>query len=94
MPIDVRFAFIISSPTVCTLNNAPVADLYQAGDAYADSGAGWASLFSTDGRYDVPSFVTLIQPAMDVARVRSGATGFRLPGSCLGYGLDTKAVVR
>src|SRR6185369_16215199 len=71
LPIDTRFAFIMSSPTACTLTNAATTDLYNAGDAYVDSGSGWASLFSTDGRYDVPSFVTLIQPAIDVAYLRS-----------------------
>ncbi len=66
LPIGAQFAFIINSPTACTLTNAGVTDLYNAGDAYADAGSGWASLFSTDGRYDVPSFRTLIQPAMEV----------------------------
>jgi YVTN family beta-propeller protein len=75
LAIDAQAAFIISSPTACTLNNAAVNDNYNAGDAYADSGAGWVPLFSTDGRYDVPSFVTLIQPAMDVAYLTAGRSG-------------------
>jgi hypothetical protein len=67
LPIDAQFAFILSSSTACTLNNPSATDQYNAGDAYVDAGGGWQSMFSTDGRYDVPSFVTLIQPAKDVA---------------------------
>src|SRR5205085_2933710 len=35
----------------------------------------WVPLFNTDGRYDVPSFVTLIQPAMDVAYLNAAHSG-------------------
>ncbi|MEO8680480.1 MAG: kelch repeat-containing protein, partial [Vicinamibacterales bacterium] len=65
--IDERLAFIVSSPVACTFANAPTIDTYNGGDAFVDAGSGWVSLFSTDGRYDLPSFRTLIQPAIDVA---------------------------
>ena len=76
LPIDARFAFIISSPTACTFTNAAVADYYNGGDAYVDAGSGWVSLFSTDGRYDLPSFGTLLQPAMNVAYLNSSRASF------------------
>ena len=69
-PIDGQFAFILSSPTACTLTNPSTSDQYNAGDAYDNSGAGgaWVPLINTaDAKYDVPSFITLIQPAIDVA---------------------------
>ena len=75
MGIDERFAFVLSSPVACTLTNAAIIDQYQAGDAYADAGSGWVSLFSSDLRYDVPSFRSLIQPALNVAYMSSGHGG-------------------
>ena len=76
LPIDARFAFIVSSPTACTFTNAAVADFYGGGDAFVDAGSGWVSLFSTDGRYDLPSFRTLLQPAMNVAYLNSSRASF------------------
>ena len=79
--IDERFAFIVSSPVACTFTNASTFDQYNGGDAYVDPAGSWVSLRSTapdnDPRYDIPSFRTLIQPAMDVAylnRSRGGLT--------------------
>ena len=66
MSIGERFAFVLSAPLSCNLSNPPTFDNYNAGDAYVNDGAGWATLFDTDGRYDVPSFRSLIQPEMDV----------------------------
>lgn len=70
--IDERLAFVVSSPTACTLNNTPTNDNnYQAGDAYVDAGGGWVTLLSTDGRYDIP-FRTLIEPAKEVVYFNRG----------------------
>jgi len=67
LAIDSRFAAVISSPTACTMARMPASlDSYQAGDAFVDSGSGWAPMFGVDGRYDIP-FRTLVQPAIDVA---------------------------
>jgi hypothetical protein len=38
--IDEKMAFVLSSPTPCTISSAPNVDSYQAGDAFADSGSG------------------------------------------------------
>jgi N-acetylneuraminic acid mutarotase len=70
--IDDKLAFILSSPTACTISNAPLNDSnYQAGDAYADAGSGWSPLAVTDLRYDIP-FRTLIQPAKPVVYFNRG----------------------
>ena len=78
MSIGEKFAFIVSSPVACTFINAATIDQYNAGDAFVDPGSGWVSLFGTDGRYDLPSFRTLLQPAMGVGYLTnsrgSGAT--------------------
>ena len=73
MAIGEKFAFIVSSPVACTFINAATTDQYNAGDAYVDPGSGWVSLFSTDGRYDLPSFRTLLQPAMPVGYLTNSA---------------------
>jgi hypothetical protein len=75
MAIGERFAFIVSSPVACTFNNAPASDFYNGGDAYVDAGGGWVTLLGAEGRYDLPSFRTLIQPAMDVAYLRASRGG-------------------
>ena len=46
---------------------------YQAGDGLSDTGGGWVSLFSSDGRYDIP-FRTMITPATEVAFLNRRAT--------------------
>src|SRR5205807_1158278 len=75
VPIDARFAFILSAPVVCTLSSTSTSDTYQAGDAYTTTGGSWATLLSVDGRYDVPAFRTLVQPAIDVA-YQTSSRGF------------------
>ena len=57
---------MLSSTGSCTIANTPnTSDSYQAGDGFSDSGSGWTTLFSSDGRYDIP-FRTMITPATEV----------------------------
>jgi uncharacterized repeat protein (TIGR01451 family) len=80
--IDERFAFVINATAPCNITNAPITDVYNGGDAYADAGAGWQPLLNApDLRYDIPSFRTLITPAIDVqymTTAQGGNTATRL----------------
>ena len=70
--IDEKMAFVLSSPTPCTISSAPTVDSYQAGDAFADSGSGWVPLASTaDARYDLP-FRSLLQPVVPLGYLITG----------------------
>jgi len=96
VPVTVndRLAFVVTGPSACTITSASTGDNYQAGDAFANSGAGWVSLFSTDARYDI-GFRTLILPATPVtylARARNGLTATLLnTGKVLLTGNDSSA---
>ena len=69
--IDEKFAFILSSPTPCSISNAPTTDNYQAGEAFADSGSGWVPFLATDAKYDIP-FRSLIRPLVSLGYLITG----------------------
>src|SRR6185295_4094051 len=69
--IDAKFAFVISTSNACSLTSTQTGDVYNGGDAYVNAGGGWVPMITTDSRYDVPSFITLIQPAMSVPYLNS-----------------------
>ena len=82
--IGERLAFIVSAGGTlsCTLPSAAAFDNYQAGDGYVSTGGNWSKLVdadvdnngSVDGVYDLPSWRTTIQPAMDVAYLTTSYT--------------------